>query len=74
VATNARLDKVGCNLLAQSAHDGLARAIHPAHTRFDGDAFVTAAVGTLEGDAAADVDAVRALGTHAVAAAIRSLG
>ena len=72
VATNARLDKVGCNLLAQSAHDGLARAIYPAHTRFDGDGFVTAAVGTLE--APADVDIVRALGVHAVAAAIRSLG
>ncbi|HEY8544285.1 MAG TPA: P1 family peptidase [Acidimicrobiales bacterium] len=50
VATNARLDKVGCHLLAQSAHDGLARAIFPAHTRFDGDAFVAAAVGTLGAD------------------------
>lgn len=72
VATNAGLDKIGCNLLAQSAHDGLARVVYPAHTRFDGDGFVTAAVGTL--DAPADVDTVRALGVHAVAAAIRSLG
>ena len=71
VATNARLDKVGCHLLAQSAHDGLARTVFPAHTRFDGDAFVTAAVGTL--DAPVDVDVVRALGVHAVAGAVRSL-
>jgi L-aminopeptidase/D-esterase-like protein len=71
VATNARLDKVGCHLVAQSAHDGLARAIYPAHTRVDGDAFVTAAVGTLT--TPVDVDVVRALAVHAVASAIRSL-
>jgi L-aminopeptidase/D-esterase-like protein len=70
VATNATLDKVGCHLLAQSAHDGLARAVFPAHTRLDGDAFVAAAVGGVT----ADVDAVRTLGVHAVAQAIRSIG
>lgn len=69
VATNARLDKVGCQLVAQSAHDGLARAIFPPHTRADGDAFVTAAVGRVD----ADVDTVRALAVHVVADAIRSL-
>ncbi|HEV7758093.1 MAG TPA: P1 family peptidase, partial [Acidimicrobiales bacterium] len=70
VATNATLDKVGCHLLAQSAHDGLARAVFPAHTRLDGDAFVAAAVGGVT----ADVDAVRTLGVHAVAEAIRTVG
>lgn len=69
VATNATLDKLGCHLVAQSAHDGLARAVFPAHTRFDGDAFVAAAVGAVP----AKVDAVRALAIHAVAAAIRSV-
>jgi L-aminopeptidase/D-esterase-like protein len=69
VATNATLDKLGCHLVAQSAHDGLARAVFPAHTRFDGDAFVAAAVGGVP----ADVDAVRALAVNAVANAIRSL-
>jgi hypothetical protein len=44
VATNARLDKGGCHLVARAAHDGLARAVFPAHTRFDGDAFVAASV------------------------------
>ncbi len=69
VATNAHLDKVGCHLLAQSAHDGLARAVFPAHMRTDGDAFVAAAVGGVD----AAVDAVRTLAVHAVTAAISSL-
>ena len=69
VATNATLDKVGCHLVAQSAHDGLARAVFPAHTRADGDAFVAAAVG----GAAAAVDTVRSLAVHVVASAIRGL-
>jgi L-aminopeptidase/D-esterase-like protein len=69
VATNARLDKAGCHLVAQGAHDGLARALFPAHTRADGDAFVAAATGEAE----ADVDVVRALGVHLVAEAVRSL-
>ena len=69
VATNATLDKVGCHLVAQGAHDGLARALFPAHTRADGDAFVTAAVGGV----AADVDIVRGLAVHVVATAITGL-
>ncbi|MGN6551068.1 MAG: P1 family peptidase [Pararhizobium sp.] len=37
VATDASLTKAQCKRLAVSAHDGLARAIVPAHTPFDGD-------------------------------------
>lgn len=37
VATNATLTKEAANKVAQMAHDGLARAIRPAHTMFDGD-------------------------------------
>ena len=37
VATDAALTKAGCKRLATVAHDGLARAIVPAHTPFDGD-------------------------------------
>lgn len=76
VATNARLDKVGCHLLAQGAHDGLARAITPPHSRFDGDAFVAAATGEVALDQVepyADVDTVRLLAMRAVERAIRSL-
>jgi L-aminopeptidase/D-esterase-like protein len=69
VATNARLDKMACHLVAQGAHDGLARSLFPAHTRGDGDAFVAAATGEVE----ADVDVVRALAVHVVAEAVRSL-
>ena len=52
--------------MAQSAHDGLARAVFPAHTRADGDAFVAAAVGGV----GAEVDVVRSLAVHVVARAI----
>ncbi len=69
VATNANLDKVACHLAAQSAHDGLARALLPAHTAGDGDAFVAAATGTVE----ADLAYVRVLVQQVVAAAVRSL-
>ncbi len=37
VATNRTLSKVECSRLAGVAHDGLARAVVPAHTRMDGD-------------------------------------
>ncbi|MGO1592120.1 MAG: P1 family peptidase [Ancrocorticia sp.] len=69
VITNAKLDKVGCHILAQGAHDGLARAITPPHTRFDGDAFISAATGEIP----AQIDAVRLLGVAAVTDAIRSV-
>lgn len=46
VATNRALTKVECNRLAGVAHDGLARAIVPAHTRFDGDTLFALATGT----------------------------
>jgi L-aminopeptidase/D-esterase-like protein len=69
VVTDASLDKVGCHLVAQSAHDGLARAVVPSHTRVDGDAFVVAATGTAQ----ADLERVRAAAAHVVAAAIGTL-
>ncbi|MEJ3656945.1 P1 family peptidase [Actinomycetes bacterium KLBMP 9759] len=37
VATDVTLDKAGCARLAGMGHDGLARAISPAHTALDGD-------------------------------------
>jgi D-aminopeptidase len=37
VATDMPLDKAGCRRLAIMAQDGLAQAIRPAHTPFDGD-------------------------------------
>lgn len=43
LATDATLTKGQCHLVAQSAHDGLARALFPAHTQGDGDAVVATA-------------------------------
>jgi L-aminopeptidase/D-esterase-like protein len=45
VATDAPLDKAGATRLAQMAQDGLALAIRPAHTPFDGDVIFALSVG-----------------------------
>ncbi|MEL6608075.1 MAG: P1 family peptidase [Pseudomonadota bacterium] len=37
VATDATLDQAGCTRMATAAHDGMARALVPSHTLFDGD-------------------------------------
>lgn len=69
VATNATLDKAGCFLVAQGAHDGMARALDPVHATVDGDAVVAAATGRVT----ATVDQVRYLAAHATEQAIRSV-
>lgn len=69
IATNARLDKTGCLVVAQGGHDGLARSLVPAHTRVDGDAIVAAATGAVE----AHVDLVRMLAVAAVETAVLDL-
>jgi len=73
VVTDAGLTKGECLLLAQSAHDGLARAVFPPHMRSDGDAFVAAATGTVprgNGDGGADLDVLRVLTVAAVEQAV----
>ena len=45
VATNAKLTKAECKRLAVAAHDGIARAIWPAHTPMDGDLIFSLATG-----------------------------
>ena len=45
IATDAMLTKAECKRLALAAHDGLARAIRPAHTPMDGDTLFAAATG-----------------------------
>ncbi len=67
VATNARLSKVEVNKVAQMAHDGLARAVRPAHTMYDGDTVFALATG----DISADVNLVGAFAAEVTAAAIR---
>lgn len=46
VATDAPLTKTQCHRLAVTAHDGMARAIVPAHTPLDGDLVFGVATGT----------------------------
>ena len=67
VATDARLDKTALVRLARLAHDGLARAISPAHTSYDGDTVFALSTGEV----AASPDALGALAVSLVAAAIR---
>ncbi|MCH2077899.1 MAG: P1 family peptidase [Rhodobacteraceae bacterium] len=45
VATDAKLTQAQCTRIAVAAHDGMARAILPSHTLFDGDAIFCAATG-----------------------------
>jgi L-aminopeptidase/D-esterase-like protein len=70
VATNASLTKTEANKMAQMAHDGLARAIDPAHTPFDGDAIFALSLGHWEGDAS--LITIGALAAEATSDAILS--
>lgn len=72
VMTNAALDRLQATKVAQMAQDGLARAIRPVHTQFDGDLVFVLSFGEKKADvntlgtAAADVTAraiVRAVKT-----------
>jgi len=67
VLTNARLSKVDVNRIAQRGHDGLARALKPVHTMYDGDVVFGLACGEIE----AGVDLVAEAGADAAAAAVR---
>ena len=58
VVTDARCTKQECHLLAQSGHHGLAQAVHPSHTRHDGDLVIAAATGRVE----AHLDRLRVVG------------
>jgi L-aminopeptidase/D-esterase-like protein len=68
VATDARVGKGECHLLAQSAHDGLAQTIRPAHTRYDGDFAAVLATGDVD----VHPDRLRVAATEAVARAVRA--
>jgi L-aminopeptidase/D-esterase-like protein len=66
VATNARLTKEGANKVAQMAQAGVARAVRPAHTMFDGDTLFALSTGRRR----ADVNLVGAYAAEAVAQAV----
>jgi len=66
VATNAALTKDEANKVAQMAHDGLARAVRPAHTLFDGDTIFALSTGEKN----VDVNIVGAFAAEVMAQAI----
>ncbi len=79
VATNAVLDKAQAGRLAIMAHDGLARAIRPAHTSFDGDTLFVVSTGQvpLGGESSAPEAAPAALlhlGSLAADCVARAIG
>jgi L-aminopeptidase/D-esterase-like protein len=65
VVTDAKLSKEQANRVAAVAHDGIARAVRPAHTMYDGDTLFCLATGELE----ASPDAVEAAAADVVARA-----
>jgi L-aminopeptidase/D-esterase-like protein len=66
IATNAKLTKAEATKVAQMAHDGLAQAIRPAHTMYDGDTIFALATGERK----ADVSMVGAFAAEVMATAI----
>ena len=68
VATNAVLTKAEAKKMAQMAHNGIARAIYPAHTPHDGDTLFALATGIHPGET--DLTIVGALAADAVAQSI----
>jgi L-aminopeptidase/D-esterase-like protein len=68
VATNATLTQAQATVMAQMAHDGVARAIAPAHTPNDGDAIFALATGVY--DQPTSLSTVGALAAEAMAEAI----
>jgi L-aminopeptidase/D-esterase-like protein len=67
VVTNADLSKVELHRVAQRMHDGMARAIVPSHTSYDGDATFALSHGALK----VDFDLVAELSAAVTADSIR---
>ena len=68
VATDAPLSKEQANKVAQMAHDGMARAVRPAHTMYDGDIVFVLSTGL--GEVFRDTTAVGSLAASVVGKAI----
>jgi len=77
VVTDAELTREQANRVAAVAHDGIARAVRPAHTRYDGDTLFCLATGAVPATAGAadpaDPRAVNALADAVESAAARAV-
>jgi L-aminopeptidase/D-esterase-like protein len=67
VATNAALDRAQATRVAQMTHDGISRAVVPAHTLYDGDTVFALCTSAFAG---AEVTVVGALAAQLMAQAI----
>jgi L-aminopeptidase/D-esterase-like protein len=80
IATNVKLTKAQAQKIAEMAHDGMARAVRPSHTMFDGDTVFVLGTGLLDlatlkqqavwGNEAANVSKLGAAAADALARAI----
>jgi L-aminopeptidase/D-esterase-like protein len=66
VVTDAELTKEQANRVATVAHDGIARAVRPSHTMYDGDTIFCLATGTVQ----VPYDAIEVLAADVVSRAI----
>ena len=73
VATNAALDKPQATRLAIMADDGIAHAIRPAHTPFDGDSVFVLATGRHDADLTRAPALLSLLGSMAAAVVSRAI-
>ncbi|MEM7067467.1 MAG: P1 family peptidase [Pseudomonadota bacterium] len=71
VATDAKLSKAEAKRLAIAAHDGIARAIWPAHTPMDGDLIFSVATGRSE--IKPDTSGWLDLSAHAISVSARAV-
>jgi L-aminopeptidase/D-esterase-like protein len=70
VATDAALTKAQARKVAAMAHDGLARAIKPIHTMFDGDTIFALSTGDVQ----TDVTVIGAVAAEMVSRAVIRVG
>jgi L-aminopeptidase/D-esterase-like protein len=70
IATTVRLDAAGVNRLATLGHDGLAMAIRPAHTQYDGDTLFAVSIPTGEEQPTEDLVALGEAAAVVVAEAV----
>ena len=76
IATNARLNKVQLTKIAELAQDGLARAIRPIHTMWDGDTIFAVSVGwedRIDPAVTLPVEAVDRVGSVAADLLVRAI-
>jgi L-aminopeptidase/D-esterase-like protein len=73
VATSAALSRADCRRIAVMAHDGIARAVRPSHTPFDGDTIFAVATGVAGADATARPSLVARLGSAAADCLARAI-